>query len=825
MMILRHCYCFSGIIIIITIYFSFLNHSTLASPGFHFCRHNQRDALLEFINEFPNDEYETDADQVQMGMAVGDEVSINEVLNDNVLNHDIFLYPDGSEWNKSNDCCHWAGVTCDDKYGQLISLDLTYTSLNGSLKTNSSLFKLQYLRHLTLADCDLKGVIPSSLGNLSSLTLVDLSFNNLIGQIPVSLEKLSRLTFVDLSFNNLVGKIPLSIGNLSRLTLINLSYNELVGEIPAVIGNLNHLRNLSLKYNHHTGVIPSSLGNLSHLIKLDLSINHLVGDVPASIGNIHKLRVIRLDNNSLSGKFPILSASFTKLFLFSLSYNNLESTLPSDMSGFHSLEYFDVSENSFFGPLPTSLFSITSLKYVDLGGNQFNGPIQFANTFSKIWYLDLSSNRLNGPTPESVSELLKLAVLDLSQNNFSGSIPRSISKLVNLADLQLSNNNLKGEVPGFVWGLSNLNLSHNSLESFGNSSKETMIMSLDLSSNSFQGPFPHRICKLNWDWDWDLYFLDLSNNLFNGSIPPCLRNSVLFIAVLMLSNNSFSGVIPDVFANATKLLSLDVSHNQLEGNFPKSLTNVESNRIKDKFPYWLGSLPSLHVLILRSNEFYGPLCHRHVSIGFQSLRVIFMFRITNSLELSHLTIFPTGMKQPRRVENRFEGIREDFRAIDFSGNRFYGKIPESIGFLKELHLLNLSNNAFTSCIPQSLANLTNLETLDLSSNKLSGQIPQDIGKLSFLSYMNFSHNLLQGPVPRGTQFQRQNCSSFSDNLGLYGLDEICVEPHIRNPTSQENEESLESEEPMFNWIAAAIAYGPGVFCGLMIGYIFTSHNQ
>ncbi|RID55804.1 hypothetical protein BRARA_G03045 [Brassica rapa] len=404
----------------------------------------------------------------------------------------------------------------------------------------------------------------------------------------------------------------------------------------------------------------------------------------------------------------------------------------------------------------------------------------------------------------------------------------------------------------------NERVSHNSFESFEHSSKETMITSLDLSSNSFQGPFPHRICKPHWD----LYFLDLSNNLFNGSIPRCLRNSAVFIEVLMLSNNSFSGVIPDVFANATKLLSLDVSHNQLEGKFPKSLincktlqlVNVESNRIKDNFPSWLGSMPSLHVLILRSNEFYGPLYHRHMSIGFQSLRVIDVSHneltgtlpphyfsnwneTTTSAEgygymknsLNDSTIYRNSMEMVNKgVETRFEGIREDFSAIDFSGNRFYGKIPESIGFLKELHLLNLSNNAFTSDIPQSLANLTNLETLDLSSNKLSGQIPQDLGKLSFLSYMNFSHNLLQGPVPRGTQFQRQKCSSFMDNPGLYGLEEICVEPHIPNPASQANEELSESEEPMFNWVAAlsaAIAYGPGVFFGLVIGYIFTSHNH
>ncbi|KAJ4866333.1 Receptor-like protein 12 [Raphanus sativus] len=101
------------------------------------------------------------------------------------------------------------------------------------------------------------------------------------------------------------------------------------------------------------------------------------------------------------------------------------------------------------------------------------------------------------------------------------------------------------------------------------------------------------------------------------------------------------------------------------------------------------------------------------------------------------------------VETSFERIQQDFRAIDFSGNMIYGEIPESLCYLKELHLLNLSGNGLTSHIPRSLANLTKLETLDLSRNELSGQIPQSLGELSSLSYMNFSSNFLEGPVPRG----------------------------------------------------------------------------
>ncbi|KAG2297960.1 hypothetical protein Bca4012_009150 [Brassica carinata] len=707
MTILSHCYCVSGFCIII--YLSLLIH-TLASPTLHFCHHDQRDALLEFIDEFPVDE------------------STNTWI---------------TSWNKSSDCCHWKGVTCDDgKYGQVISLELNETSLNSSLKTSSSLFRLQYLRHLNLSSCNLQGEISSSLGNLSRLTSLDLSYNKLFGAFPVSLAKLTKLSYL------------------------------------------------------------------------------------------------------------------------SLKSNNFTSTLPSDMSRFHSLEYFDVSENSFTGSFPKSLFSIPSLRSVDLRDNQFTGPVEFVNTSSsssKLRFLGLSRNRFDGPIPESVSKFLNLRQLSISQNNITGSIPRSISKLVNLTDLHLSNNKLNGEVPGFVWRMTTMTLSHNRFSSFENSSQETLIQILDLSYNSLQGPFPHWICKLK-----GLRYLDLSNNLFNGSIHPCLSNSTVSLTELSLRNNSFSGVLPDIFLDATKLRSLDVSHNQLEGKFPESLincnalqlVNVESNRIKDVFPYRLGSLPSLNVLLLRSNEFYGPLYHRrHASSGFQSLRVIDVshndftgtlpphyfssWRVMTTLTegndymvnfikyySSDLIIYRSMEMVNKGVETRFERIQKDFRAIDFSGNRIHGKIPESLRYLKGLRLLNLSGNAFTSDIPRFLANLTNLEALDLSRNKLSGQIPRDFGELSFLSYMNFSHNLLHGPVPRGTQIQRQECSSFLDNPGVYGLEEICQQTYTLDPTIQQvEEEHSETEERIFSWLAAGIAYGPGVFCGLVIGRIFLSHNH
>lgn len=361
----------------------------------------------------------------------------------------------------------------------------------------------------------------------------------------------------------------------------------------------------------------------------------------------------------------------------------------------------------------------------------------------------------------------------------------------------------------------------------------------------------------------------MSNNSFSGSIPLCLRNITYSLEVLNLRNNNFSGILPDVFLNATRLYTLDVTRNRLEGKLPKTLINctsmrllnVEGNKFKETFPSWLGSMPYLDILILRANQFYGPLYHLHESTWFQHLKVIDVshndftgsfpaFYFSNWLQMTtlHLEIDVVYFEYPtiqddyddpyfgtytssmeivnKGVDREFDKIRQDFTSIDFSSNKFYGKIPESIGLLKGLRFLNLSGNAFTSDIPQSLANLTNLEALDLSHNQLSGQIPRDLGELSFLSTMNFAHNNLEGPIPRGTQFQRQNCSSFMDNPKLYGLDDICRKTHVPNPRPQELEKVSEpEEEQVINWTSAAIAYGPGVFCGLVIGHIFISHKQ
>ncbi|XP_010489763.1 PREDICTED: receptor-like protein 12 [Camelina sativa] len=370
------------------------------------------------------------------------------------------------------------------------------------------------------------------------------------------------------------------------------------------------------------------------------------------------------------------------------------------------------------------------------------------------------------------------------------------------------------------------------------------------SNNNIMGKIPSFICELH-----SLNTLDLSENNFNGSIPPCLGNLNSTLSDLNLRQNNLSGGLPEEIFES--LRSLDVGHNQLVGKLPRSLDhfstlevlNVEGNRINDTFPFWLGSLQKLQVLVLRSNAFHGPI-HQ---ASFPQLRIIdishnhFDGTLPSEYFSKWIAMSSLGTDEDQSSEKYMGGgfgyysmvlmnkgvelelvrILKIYTAIDFSGNKFEGEIPKSIGLMKELHVLNLSNNAFTGRIPSSLGNLTALESLDVSQNKLSGEIPQELGNLSFLAYMNFSHNQLAGLVPGGNQFRTQPCSSFEDNLELSGssLEEDCRDIHT--PASHQQYETPESEEEdkeVISWIAASIGFVPGISFGFTIGYILVSYK-
>ena len=88
-----------------------------------------------------------------------------------------------------------------------------------------------------------------------------------------------------------------------------------------------------------------------------------------------------------------------------------------------------------------------------------------------------------------------------------------------------------------------------------------------------------------------------------------------------------------------------------------------------------------------------------------------------------------------------------FAFVDFSFNHFEGSILEELMSFTTLISLNLSHNALAGKIPSSMGNLKELQSLDLSSNNLDGENSSQLQSLTLLSYLNLSYNRLVGKIP------------------------------------------------------------------------------
>ncbi|XP_060189477.1 probable LRR receptor-like serine/threonine-protein kinase At3g47570 isoform X3 [Lycium barbarum] len=332
---------------------------------------------------------------------------------------------------------------------ELYLMGLTY--LVGTIP--HSISNCSKLTILELSYNQLTGLIPNSLGYLTRLRKLNLESNNLNSDSSLSfltsLTNCINLTYLFLKFNPLNGMLPASIGNLSTsLTRFIASNCKIKGRIPNGFGNLSSLLTLNLNGNNLVGSIPTSIGNLRNLQGLGIRDNMLTRFFGDSLCKLQRLSVISLGNNQLSGSLPNCLGNITSLREISLGSNKLTSNIPTSLWNLKDLLVLDLSTNNMSGSLPPEIGNLKALAQMDLSINQFsNGIPREIGGLQNLEILYLRHNKLQGSIPASMSNMVGLEFLDLSHNNISGIISKSLEKLQNLKYFNVSFNKLYGEIP------------------------------------------------------------------------------------------------------------------------------------------------------------------------------------------------------------------------------------------------------------------------------------------------------------------------------------------------------------------------------------------
>ncbi|XP_048421079.1 probable LRR receptor-like serine/threonine-protein kinase At3g47570 [Pyrus x bretschneideri] len=266
----------------------------------------------------------------------------------------------------------------------------------------------------------------SSLVNCTNLKRLDIRSNHFGGVLPESVSNLSiKLEDMRMGWNQIRGSIPSEIGNFINLRRIDFEENLLRGSIPSSISKLDKLIYLVLDNNQLSGTIPPSIGNLSFLETIDLMSNSLERQIPQSLGNCSHLIYLNLSQNILSGPIPLqVLSSLTHVAGLDLSRNQLTGSIPFKVGNMQSLEILDLSANMLSGEVPESLVGCKGLSSLYLRGNSFQGTIpQSLGSLRLIENLDLSCNNLSGGIPTNLGSFRLLQNLNLSHNDLEGSVP------------------------------------------------------------------------------------------------------------------------------------------------------------------------------------------------------------------------------------------------------------------------------------------------------------------------------------------------------------------------------------------------------------------
>ncbi|KAF1987043.1 L domain-like protein [Aulographum hederae CBS 113979] len=255
--------------------------------------------------------------------------------------------------------------------------------------------------------------IPIGLRHLERLTVLNLSRNKIDNAGFDVITKITCLKELRLAENALTGELPSSVGLLQNLEILELQGNALQS-LPEAMKSLVSLRVLNISHNQITMLPMESLASLP-LVELRAIKNGLAGALfPSSVAGMKYLQRLDVSINDITKIKESGDLDMPALLSLNVSANRL-TALPR-LSGFRSLTTIIADENH-ISVLPIGFTSLQSLKTVNLNSNDIKRLDERMALMDSLENLSIAGNPLTAKkyltmTTEDIKNDLKARLVD-----------------------------------------------------------------------------------------------------------------------------------------------------------------------------------------------------------------------------------------------------------------------------------------------------------------------------------------------------------------------------------------------------------------------------